>query len=86
MERITFLRENAWRPESVLIKKQRTWEQTRQQFSRLIKYEPDGHMMNRIMEIFHKTEYALEADERIPRYIIRAGVKLIKKEELSSPG
>lgn len=43
-------------------------------------------MMNRIMEIFHKTEYALEADERIPRYIIRAGVKLIKKEELSSPG
>ena len=43
-------------------------------------------MMNRIMEIFHKTENALEADERIPQYIIRAGVKLIKKEELSSTG
>lgn len=79
-EVVTFIRTNAYRSEKITVRKDRTYQKTREQISRMINTVPTGHWMNRITEIGHKTEWALEALGKTPRFIVKSGVRLLKTE------
>lgn len=82
MEKIIFLRQDAYKTQCAVVKENRTWEQTRQQVTRLINNRPTGRQMNIISDVSHRTQWALEADGRMPPFIVKTGVKLIKKEKI----
>lgn len=79
MQKIIFIRREAYRPQSVLVREGRTMEETTSQFCRLTRYEPNGHRMNQIQDAYHRTFCALHATGRGGN-TVKPMVKLLKVE------
>ena len=80
MQKVTFIRQEAFRPQQVKVREDRTMDETKKQLSRLIGYEPNGHRMNQIRDVYHRTFWALHATGR-GGYTMDPMVKLLKVEE-----
>ena len=75
VQRIRYVADGAYREKAVLVRTSRTMDETRRQYGRLESWAmSDGHRMNRLQDIFHRTFYALHATGR-GGYTVKPGIK-----------
>lgn len=82
VQRIIYVASEAYRAKRVLVRENRTMEETRTQFGRLMPLAmSDGHRMNMLQDAYQRTFYALHATGR-GGYTVKPGIKSYTVENL----